>query len=64
MKILLKIYTLFKNYKLVKILSWTKKGISPYILYIIGLIKLIISHPVFKIFKYVFIIIKYLKDYY
>jgi hypothetical protein len=64
MKTLFQIYNLFKNYKLLKNLSWTKKGISPYILYIIGLIKLIISHPVFKIFKYVFTILKYFKDYY
>lgn len=51
MKIFSKIYYLYKNYNIVKNLKWTKKGIFIYIMSFIGLIKMIISHPIYKIIK-------------
>nr|YP_010852515.1 DNA polymerase [Aureoboletus raphanaceus]WGL38744.1 DNA polymerase [Aureoboletus raphanaceus] len=52
--ILKRIIYLFKNYYKFKNLKWTKAGIFPYILYIISIIKFIVSHPLYKVFKDIF----------
>lgn len=51
MKNFYKIYYIYKNYNIIKNLKWTKKGIFIYIMSFIGLIKFIISHPIYKITK-------------
>lgn len=45
---------MLSNYNTLKNLKWTKKGIYLYISYIIRIIKVIVSHPIYRSLKYIF----------
>jgi hypothetical protein len=57
MKTLSKIYKLIKSYEKYKDLKWTKTGIFFYILGFMQILKYILSHPIYKILKYILNII-------
>lgn len=54
MKIFSRLISIIKNYNKLRSLKWTKKGIFPYIFTIISIINFIVSHPLFKVFKFMF----------
>lgn len=51
---LLKILNLYKNYEIYKHLNFTKKGIFIYISFLIKIVKVIVTHPIYIYYKYIF----------
>jgi hypothetical protein len=49
-----KVIRLYIVYKIIRILKWANKGIYWYISILIGIIKTIVTHPMYKVLKYIF----------
>jgi hypothetical protein len=49
-----KIFQLYVDTNIYSQLEWANKGIFPYVIIIIKIMKIIVTNPIYKIFKYVF----------